>query len=266
MFLVELKKGFSRQSFKVAILIGTIFCILNITKYISISISDNYLQGYIKGYLETTYDNFILFNLTPLSNILILIFPLLSCISYSDSYLEDVQSGVIKFIYTRQSKVKYLISKFLSNFIVAGVSIAVPLMINFIIIILLYPSIPPHPVLGKVTIMDGGLFPDLYYSKPIVYIFMWIVIYFLYAGAFASIGLSLGVIIKNKYITIILPFIVYMVVEIIVELIDKPMYSPQQFLYLSRSQSPYIIICEFAIIFLISITIFLYGGYKNETY
>lgn len=264
MFLVELKRGFSRLSFKIAVFIGIIFCLLSLVE--TKGFSEHLLSDYIKTYLDTPFDRFIFFNLNPVSNILILIFPIISAISYSDSYLEDVNSGFIKAIYTKEKKVKYLILKFLSNFIVAGTAIAAPLLLNFIALILLYPSIPTHAVLGRPTIMPGGLFPGLFYNHPAIYILIWILIYFLYSGAFASIGLSLGILIKNKFVTLIAPFIIYHIASIILQLMNKNLYEPLQFLYLSNNQNISAITLDFVLILIATICLFIYGGYKNETY
>lgn len=263
MFSVELKRGFSRLSFKIAILIGIIFCTLSI---VQVRGGNNDLQEYIKAYITTPFDNFIFFKLNPISNILILILPIISSLSYSDSYLEDVNSGFIKFIYTRQNKQKYLLSKYFANFIVSGISFAIPILLNFIALMILVPNVQPNPILGQPTIMYGGLFPQLFYKHPILYIMMWIIIYFLYAGAFASVGLSLGIFIKNKFVVLILPFIFCNVASVLFELCDKSKYAPFQFLYLSNEQNFFIILFEFLIIFVITVVLFSCGGYKNETF
>jgi len=114
--------------------------------------------------------------------------------------------------------------------------------------------------------MPGGLFPELFYNHPNMYIMLWILIYFLYAGAFSSIALSFGIFIKNKFVTLILPFIFYIMVGMLAELSDKLIYSPQCFLYLTTRQSFSIIVFEFIIIFIVTIALFCVGGYKHETY
>ncbi len=263
MFFQEIKRCFSRISFKIALLIGIVLCILS---SILMKTEPYSIQYYIKAYEISSYDNFIFFNLNSISNILILIFPILSVLSYSDSYLEDIHSGLIKYIYTRYSKNKYLACKFVANFIAGGLAFVIPLIINFIILILSYPSLPTHSILGKQTILCGGLFASLFYAHPIIYIGMWLVIYFMYAGAFASIALGISTIIRNKFVVLFIPFLLCNVIGIVLDVMNKYYYSPLSFLYLSTKQDIRIIICEFVGIMIVSISMFYFGGTKNEVY
>lgn len=261
MFFQEIKRGLSRISFRIALLIGIIANIMSVF----ITNPGTYsIDNYIKAYEISAYDNFIFFNLNSLSNVMILIFPILSAVSYSDSYLEDINSGFINYIYTRYSKSKYLICKFCSNFIISGLCVAVPLIINLIILILTVPSIKTNAILGRYTILCGGLLSSLFYNNPILYILLWILIYFMYSGAFASIALSISIVIKNKFVVLFVPFLLCNVIGIVLNLIGKYSYSPSSFLYLSNNQSIDIIIIEFILIVLISAFIFYVGGNKNE--
>lgn len=266
MFLIEIKRSFGKRSFKIVMFIGIIFVILQTVKFSTYCTIYNYLNQYTNAYITTPFDNFILFNLSPTSNIYLLIFPLLSALSYSDSYLEDENTGFIKYIYTRKKKINYLVSKFFANFIASGIAIIIPLMLNIIVLLLCEPNIQPHPILGKTVIMTGGLFPTLYYNSPFLYLIIWFVIYFLYAGVFASMGMAFSIFIKNKFAILIIPFIIYITTQLFTELINKQIYSPENFLYLSTAQSFPIICYEFIVIFTISIIVFCIGGNKNETY
>lgn len=263
MFFQEVKRCFSRISFKIALLIGVVACILS---SISMKTEPYSIEYYIKAYEVSSYDNFIFFNLNSISNILILIFPILSALSYSDSYLEDIHSGLIKYIYIRYSKNKYLMCKFVANFITGGLAFVIPLIINFIVLMLIYPSLPTHSILGKQTILYGGLFAALFYEHPIIYIWIWLAIYFLYAGAFASIALGISTIIRNKFIVLFMPFLLCNVIGVVLDVINKYYYSPLSFLYLSTKQDIKIIICEFVGIMMVSVSMFYFGGTKNEVY
>lgn len=264
MFFIELKRGFSKKSFKVAVGIGIIFSILSISK--SFTYNKDILNEYINGYINNSFSNFIIFNLNPISNLFIIIIPILSSLGYADSYIEDVQYGLIKNIYTKKSKLAYVISKYWANFIIGGITLSVPLLLNYLILILLYPSIPSDPILGKLTILEGGLFYRLFYSNGNLYIIMWIIIYFLYAGSFASIALCFSKVIKNKFIVIFIPFILYFLIEIFAEVINKLEYSPQYFLYLGTDQNFHIVLGEFLLSFIITFILFCFGGLNNDTY
>lgn len=263
MLLQEIKRGFSRLPFKIVVFIGSIACILSALLF---QPDIDMLDSYYKAYVISAYDGFIFFNLSPISNVLILIMPILSSLSYSDSYLEDVNSGIVKFIYTRQEKDKYLITKYLANFVVSGVAFIIPLIINFIILILKIPSVQPHPILGHQTISGGGLFAETFYDNPILYIGLWIIIYFLYSGVFASVGLSLSIFTQNKFVVLVLPFILCCIIGIVLEVIDKYQFYPLSFLYVSLEQSWVIVFGEFFTLLLMSFGMFFFGGRRNEIY
>lgn len=260
MFLLELKRAFNRTSFKAALLISLIFCILGTSKELY---SHNDYSKHL-GNSRSAYSEFVFFNVGPESNAFIIIFPLISSLAYSDSYLEDIKSGFIKFIYTRHEKSKYLRSKFFANFIAAGIAFALPLLLQFIFLLLTVPSIEPHAIIGQQPVMPQGLFSGFYYSHPFLYTMMWIFIYFLYSGAFASFGLSLGAFLKNKFVVLLLPFIFYNLIETTAELINKSQFSPYRFLYISMHPSFYIMSLEFILITIASFGIFYFGGLKHE--
>ncbi|MDF2504702.1 hypothetical protein [Clostridium sp.] len=264
MFLIEIKRAFSRVSFKIAILIGILFSIVSLIK--GPIYKGDILNAYITGFVHTPFDDFIFFKLNPISNLLIIIMPIISTLSYSDSYIEDVKSGSIKNIYTRYKRQSYLLSKYFANFVVSGVCFSIPLLLNYISLILLYPSVQSDRVFGYTTIGYGGLYSELFYGHGNLYIIMWIIIYFLYSGAFASIALCFSTFLKNKFVALFIPFMLIFLVEIFTELSNKMKYSPAHFLYLSLDQSFFIILLEFIFIFVTTISLFFFGGLNNEDY
>lgn len=267
MFLEEIKRAFSRMSFKLMILVGCAFCIKSlIDANLFKSSSEELISQYLGGYINTSFSNFIFFKANPLGNFFIIIMPILCAFSFSDSYIEDRKSGIIENIYTRKSKIRYLINKYLVNFIVSGIAFAVPLLFDYLLCIMLMPSINSDPVLTGKIISRGGLFSDLFYSKPNLYILMWIVIYFLFAGAFASIALCSSKFIKNKYVVIFVPFILNFIITMLCERTDSLKFAPVNFLYCFTQNSFIIILSEFIIISIITFGLFCFIGVKNDVY
>ena len=259
----EIKRGSTKNSFWITVVVMVIFSCIYVLKQPVYS-SEEFLDVYIKGGSLTAYDSFIFFNLSKSANILILILPLLSSLVYSDTYLEDKKSGFLKFIYMRSEKKKYLRTKFLANFIVSGLAVAIPIMISFIFLRLRIPSGEPNPILGVNTIFPTQLFPKLFYSHPNIYILLWIVIYFIYAGAFSSLGLSLSIFIKNRIAVLFSPFIICHVIGIALEFLGGYKYYPLNFLYLSLYKSFTVIILEFIVLMFVSYLVFVIGGKNRE--
>ncbi len=267
MFLSEIKRASSRKSFKLMILLVSIICLLSIWDILKGGLNDrDILTQYMDGYVDTAFSKFIFFNSNPISNLLIIIMPIISAFSFSDSYIEDIKSGIIQSIYTRQSRVKYFINKYFANFIVSGVALSLPLLLDYILCIMIKPSIQPDPILTGQIIMKGGLFNNLFYSNAHLYTVMWIGIYFLYSGAFASIALCSSKVIKNKYVVLFVPFVLSIVVSIFCEIFDKLKYAPSSFLYLSRNQHFLIVAGEFITISIITFALFCFTGVKSDVY
>lgn len=264
MFLIEIRRGLKRYSWKISFLIG-IFFVLAYTIYIN-PFLDTSNEMYLKMPPRTCFDTFIMFNVDVIPNIVLLIIPILSTLGFSDSYFEDKESGIIKSIYTKIEKRRYLCSKFFANFVLGGLAFAVPLLLHIFSLMLIFPSIEQNPVFGKQVVFPGGLFCEYYYEHPLIYILLWIFIYFLYAGIFSSIALAASIFFKSKFSIIIFPFIIYHLVQFICNGIGKTKYSPLSFLFLSTDHSFLVMLGEFLVLLLISFSVFYIGGKNYEAY
>lgn len=271
MLLIELKRGLHRKSFILAIGIVFILCIINIFKYDYAYISMPYvgykyfLDDYLKSGIVSPYNSFILFCLTDISNILFLIMPILVSMAYGDSYLEDLNSGFLKNILSRYSKKKYLRSKFLANFIVSGLTFSVPLIFNLTVHLLTQANIHPERMVQK-NLSIGNLNLELYLNHPLIYTLIWIGIYFMFAGAISSLALGLSTIIKNKFVVLILPFIIVQAISIIFPLIGLNKYNLSSFLFLGADINIGSMIITFLVLLLSSFALFYIGEKANETF
>lgn len=271
MLLIELKRGLQRKSFILAIGIIFVLCIINIFKYnynyISISYVDYqyFLEDYLKSGIVSPYNSFILFSLTDISNILFLIMPILVAMAYGDSYLEDLNSGFLKNILSRYSKKKYLRNKFLANFIISGITFSVPLIFNLAVQLLTQADIYPERMMQN-NLIIGDLNLELYLNHPLIYTLLWIGIYFMFAGAISSLVLGLSTIIKNKFVVLILPFIIVQATSIIFPLIGLEEYDLSSFLFLGTDINIISMIITFLVLLLVSFIPFYIGGKANETF
>lgn len=267
MFYAELKRGFSKLSFKIALIIGIVFVVVNIIKIIhmettslEIPVDDVYI--YTHAYIISSYDMFMLFKMSGEGNIFIIMLPLLSAIVYSDSYIEDSKGRISNFIYTRERKEKYIVCKYAVNFILGGIVIIIPLLIHMIICCMLYPTTQMDPMLGGMDIRDGFL-PQFFYWNSTIYALLRIFICFIFAGAYSSIALAASVFIKNKFAVVLIPFTIGFLGMLFTEIIGKKTYSHVGILY-QDGASIGIVSVHFLIILVSSFLIFYYGVKKCE--
>ncbi|WP_346871252.1 hypothetical protein [Clostridium sp. UBA5119] len=273
MLKIELKRAFKRKTFLFALLVGIMFCVLdNIeANYYNIISSysgyNNYFNEFLKSSVLSPYDSFTLFNLTSLSNIFIMLIPILSAISYSDSYLEDVNSGFLKNVLSRCSKRKYLQSKFLANFIISGITISIPLLIELLLLLATQPNIKPERLYNAIHI--GSLNLDMYLNQPLLYTLIWIFISFMFAGVISSISLGFSIVIRNKFVVLIAPFISVMVIHLLFDMIGLFNYSVLDFLYLASmaiSSKPTEMLITFIVMLIVTYLPFYFGGKSNEAF
>lgn len=191
--------------------------------------------------------------------------PILVAISYADSYLEDLNSGFLKNILSRYPKNKYLKNKFFANFIISGITFTIPLIINLLVQITTQASIHPEKLVQR-TLAIGSLNLNMYLNHPLLYTLLWIFIYFIFAGVISSISLGFSIIIRNKFIVLIMPFIIVQAISILFPLIGIKTYSVSDFLYLSNNVKITPMLITFIVMLMLSLLPFYFGGKSNEAF
>lgn len=257
---IEFKRALRRNSVMIVFIIGILTGLLEALSNNVIKLPKDAFYNYPFG----VYSQWFLFNINMYTGIFSIIFPLLGSIAYSDAYVEDIKSGFIKNIITKYDKSKYLITRFFVNFIIGGICVSLPLVVNLVAYLLLIPSIEPNIFFGTNIVSGHGFLPNLYFTYPIVYIFLRIAIFFMYGGAFASVGLAFGVLVKNRYVVVIIPFISYILLDIFFSTIKKFNLSPVVFLFQDKPYN-HIIPSLGLIITVLAFMLFFFGGRYNET-
>nr|WP_312580065.1 hypothetical protein [Sedimentibacter sp.] len=163
-----------------SIIIGSIDNILN----------ENFPYG--SGYLF-----FISYNV----GIAFLITPILVCFPYVDSYVNDLNSGYIKYLFLKITPVKYSAIRIITNALVSGFTIFTGLCAGYLALLKLKGIADD----GKYIIINNELV-SLYNNSQIKYVFLLIGLAVLGAMAFSTFSLGLSTIFKNRYLAILFPF------------------------------------------------------------
>lgn len=258
MIKIEIKRLLKRPQFYVVILIGILIGMLDFISNNTIKLSGTDFS--INSY--GVYSRLMLYNINEFVRILQLIMPLIVTIAFADSYLEDVSSGFIKNIIVRYDKKKYLLNRFIVNFVVSGLIISIPFIINYILYAAFIPSIEPKIYFSGI-IDTYGFLPNIYYNYPFLYVCIRILLLFVYGGTFSSIALASSIFIKNRYVVTLIPLITYISMDVIIQMSISYRYSPMVFLFLPLSHNfMYLLI---PLIFIPScFCVFMIGGKKNE--
>lgn len=259
MFNIELKRAITRKPFLIVLVVGFLLALLDVLTNDTIQLSGMDFYDYPLG----VYEWWILYSINEYNMILSIILPLLVAMAYSDSYAEDINSGFSKNIFTRYSKNKYLRTKFFVNFIIGGFVGSVPFLTNLILYLMLIPSIEPNLFFGTNFMTDQGFLPELYYSYPMAHVLLRTFMCFVYGGALASFGLACSVFVKNRYVIVIIPITLYILLDIVLSVFSLSEFSPFKILFVNTPYNNGTFIIPLILVS-ISYFCFLIGGKYNE--
>lgn len=259
MIKMELKRMFKRKSLYVALFVGIAIASLEAFTNNHIKLGFEDFSDFSNG----VYNNLLLYNIGKYMRMLQTIFPLIITIAFADAYLEDVKSGFIKNIITRYDKKKYLINRFLTNFIVSGLIISIPLIVNYMIYASFIPSIEPKIFFSSPVLESRDFLPYIFFKWPLLHMFIRIFLLFIYGGTFSSIALAASIYFRNRYVITILPFIFYIGMDVIIPMVLSYRYSPMMFLFNNIGYN-YMFIVIPVMLIIACFCIFIIGGMKNE--
>lgn len=198
-----------------------------------------------------------------------MIFPVLAVISQGDSLVEDKLTGYSKHMFLRGTREHYYAARFLSSFVTGGVVIVVPLIFNILLCAATLPSILSQAATGTALLTGDGMWAALYFSHPMIYTLLYLVIDFVYGGLFAVLAAALGVMTRNRFLPLIFPMILYLFIYTVFAAAGLWKYIP--FYFLTPCQrgaygiSFEIVLIEAIIIFVPSVIIFVWNAKKDET-
>lgn len=259
MIRIEIRRLLKRTSFHMVLLFGILIATLE-------AFSNNIIRLNPQDFIDFSngaYNNLMIYSVGKYVRMLQMVFPLIVTIAFADAYLEDVKSGFIKNIITRYDKKKYLINRFLVNIVVSGLIISIPLVVNYMLYAASIPSIEPKVFYSSIILEPRGFLSHIYFEYPLLHVFIRIFFLFIYGGTFSSIALAISIYSRNKYVITIIPFIVYIGMDVVISMILNYRYSPMMYLF-----NPYGYNHMFIAFPMILITacfyLFVFGGMKNE--
>ncbi|MFS0657141.1 NADH dehydrogenase FAD-containing subunit [Bacillus sp. 179-C3.3 HS] len=173
------------------------------------------------------------------------IFPLLIGIPIVDSIFREKYSGNVEYILTKESRLRYYSKKFILTYIFGAVLFVIPLFVGIIISNLLsgqwdfsiYTDVYKKIMNGTASFPDNvydssekDLFSDLYATSPYLFICVYYMIGALYAGMYTCFGLAVSLFLKNRYLVILSPLILYLGIWLIFSLTGLISIDPFNYL------------------------------------
>lgn len=217
----ELIRGFHSKAILVTLLIGLVISITQIITYV-LPAANQLLDGFYQTSIKNSPAYATVFNtwmgqssyVTPYMRLFVIIMPILSMMAYAYTSYSDRKSGYIKSIFIRTKRTDYYIAKYITAFLTGGIVTTTPLIINLMITSTMIPSILPNPIANMPN--ARALFGTLFHQKPYVYIMLYLLLFFVYAGTMAIVGMAFSFFIDNIFLVLISPFLLHYLIHTLV--------------------------------------------------
>lgn len=191
--------------------------LLTILLSVAILIFPLVMDGYFRGgvlFPESGPDLLSIYTIPFATSSFVIFAGIFPGLPYAYSYLEERNCGYLKFIQTRMSRKKYAAQKIFFSGLSGGFSMLAPAALIFILLDIIsvdttpsnYQPIWEIKIWGPYMFVWGGRFVLVLKA----------ILMFLFGAMWAELALLISLIVRNKYVALVLPFLVYEILWILV--------------------------------------------------
>lgn len=200
MFIYDIKNAICNKKMVWSILLGFL-CLMVGGAEILFS---NYNEGIDFSYL-------FLFSFScGASSLLALIYPVFACMPYSDIYEVERSSGYILYKRMKIRKWRYILSKLSACALSGGIAVSLPVAVYLMICIKMRGT---NLVNGGMQYITHGI--SFYQQYPVQYCLGYVWNAFWCGMIFSLMGLAVSVFLKNRYLIIFFPLVIYIFLNIL---------------------------------------------------
>lgn len=199
--------------------------------------------------------------------------PLIAALPYSWSYFIENKTGYVKSVVTRSSKSQYYLSKYIATFTAGGLVVLIPLVVNLLIVASFVPAITPSKLYALYyPVGFGSLWSALFYTHPVMYVMLYLLLDFIFAGLFATMGLAVSFFIKNRIAIILIPFFFILILHYARTFLAYKYYSeisPLHFLHstaIENYANSGVILTQGVLFFVLTFGVTMKLGVKREVF
>lgn len=243
---MELKKAFKNCFFLTAFCVGMLFSILsavyNIQRYDDTQRMYLMMGGNPMVQASTLYNHWIGGEGVSLgSTLFFTLLPMLAAFPYGWSWCVERKSGYVRMAVIRGGKKNYVLAKACAVFLSGGLTVLIPLAVNFAAVTCFVPAVLPSvtymPYYG---VYHGTMWSGLFYTHPLIYVLLYLALDFVFAGLLAVAAMSVSVYVKNRVAVMILPYLAVLCLHQVRWMLYQILYSevsPLYFLHASIMSS-----------------------------
>jgi len=132
----------------------------------------------------------------------------------------------------RETRARYLLNKYVAVFLSGGLVIAVPVVLNIMIIALYFPAHAPDLNYDIYTTVKAFSFGSkLYYEIPWLYLMIRVAVIFWYGGVAATVSMAVTFFSRNRFVILFTPMLFFLLLNYSYTLFQVPYeISPLRFL------------------------------------
>jgi ABC-type transport system involved in multi-copper enzyme maturation permease subunit len=274
LFRIEMSRGLSSRGMRLSLLVGLLIALTHIAMIVlpMLAYQDAYLQYPNK--MLNPHNVFSKWmggeSYSLQSYLFFLIAPILATLPFADTFFTDRKSGYIKNIYTRVSKRRYLMSKYLAVFLCGGLAVVLPLVVNLGVTAVILPSHLPEIVTSVYTIDATAVLGDLFITQPYLYILIYLLLDFVFYGLLATVALDISFVVENRFVVLLTPFLLYLFLQALTTLTRWQQVNPMVIYHPSQGMTPHsslpIMLGIIAGLALVTAGIYFARGLHDDTY
>lgn len=222
---MELSKGFKSKWMILSVLIGctlavvsaigniqecqrylTLFASVAHEKYIGPSVYSCYADWMsVDGYQTPTW---LFYRLAPL----------LACLPYAWTFGKELATHYFDQLSIRAKREDILTAKCVAAFLTGAVVVLVPQLLNFLLLACFEPAITPNIVDSMyIGIFEENLFSDVFYTNPLLYVFMYSFMSAGLCGLWSVLVLGISGVAVSKIVSLVAPYIGLLVLQFLNE-------------------------------------------------
>lgn len=126
---------------------------------------------------------------------------------YAYSYLEERNCGYLKFIQTRMPGKTYAAQKIFFTGLSGGMTMLIPAVIVFILLDMISQDTTPELYLSVMETKIWGPYMFIWGGRFVL--FLKAILMFLFGVMWSELALLISLIVRNKYVALVLPFLFY---------------------------------------------------------
>lgn len=198
--------------------------------------------------------------------------PLIASFPYGWSYFQERSNGYEKNMVCRCGRKNYILSKYISTFVVGGLTVIIPLLLNFIIIACVVPARMPDPCSNtNYAVFGNSMWSTLFYSNPFLYDICYLVLTFVFSGLWATVSILASFYSRNRFSVLLIPYILLIIFHYgIHSLFAWTIYieaSPINYLravMVENKSVAWLVFLELFILFVFSFGVTVYRGLRDD--